>query len=178
MNICVYGASSNDIDNAYIKAGEQLGQLMAQRGHEMVFGGGANGMMGAVARGVYACGGKMTGVAPGFFNVDGELFDYCHEFVETVSMRERKRIMEELSDAFVVTPGGIGTFDEFFEILTLKNLGLHSKPIVILNTLGYFDSMLAMLKNAVEEGFASERLLKLFEVRHDAQSVLDYLENN
>ena len=178
MNICVYGASSNDISNAYIKAGEQLGELMAQRGHTLVFGGGANGMMGAVARGAYAFGGRIIGVAPEFFNVDGELFDGCHEMIGTATMRERKRVMEELADAFVVTPGGIGTFDEFFEILTLKNLGLHNKPVVLLNTLGYFDSMISMLENAAAEGFASGRIMTMFEVKHDPQAVLECLDND
>ena len=178
MNICVYGASSNDINNAYIKAGEQLGELMAQRGHGLVFGGGANGMMGAVARGARAFDGKIIGVAPDFFNVDGELFDNCDEMIGTDTMRERKRVMEDMSDAFVVTPGGIGTFDEFFEILTLKNLELHHKPIVLLNTLGYFDSMITMLENAVAEGFASKRIMTLFDVAHDPRAVLEYLENS
>lgn len=178
MNICVYGASSNDIDNAYIKAGEQLGELMAQRGHGLVFGGGANGMMGAVARGVHAFGGRIIGVAPEFFNVDGELFGSCDEMIGTVTMRERKRVMEDRADAFVVTPGGIGTFDEFFEILTLKNLELHNKPIVLLNTLGYFDSMISMLENTVSEGFATGRIMTLFEVKNDPRTVLEHLENN
>ena len=178
MNICVYGASSNDINSAYIRAGELLGQLMAQRGHGLVFGGGASGMMGAVARGAHACSGKIVGVAPEFFNVDGELFDCCDEMVGTDTMRERKRVMEDRSDAFVVTPGGIGTFDEFFEILTLKNLELHHKPIILLNTLGYFDNMISMLENAVAEGFASERIMTLFKSAHDPQAVLEYLENN
>ncbi|MBE6992622.1 MAG: TIGR00730 family Rossman fold protein [Ruminococcaceae bacterium] len=178
MNICVYGASSNDINNAYIKAGEQLGELIAQRGHGLVFGGGANGMMGAVARGMHAFGGRIIGVAPEFFNVDGELFENCSEMIGTATMRERKRIMEERADAFVVTPGGIGTFDEFFEILTLKNLGLHDKPVVLLNTLGYFNSMISMLENAVAEGFASNRIMSLFEVKNDPQAVLECLDNN
>lgn len=178
MNICVYGASSNDINNAYIKAGEQLGELMAQRGHGLIFGGGANGMMGAVARGARAFGGKIVGVAPEFFNVDGELFDGCDEMIGTDTMRERKHILEDMSDAFVAAPGGIGTFDEFFEILTLKNLGLHNKPIVLLNTLGYFDGVINMLENAVAEGFASERIMTLFSAAYEPRSVLELLENN
>lgn len=177
MNICVYGASSNDISNAYIKTGEQLGELMAQRGHGLVFGGGANGMMGAVARGVYAFGGKIIGIAPGFFNVDGELFSGCDELIRTATMRERKQRMEELSDGCVMVPGGLGTFDEFFEILTLKQLGQYDKPIAVLNTQGYFNSLIAALESAVSEGFISRRAMGLFRVLTDPKTVLEYLEN-
>lgn len=177
MNICVYGASSNDINNAYIKAGEQLGQLMAQRGHGLVFGGGANGMMGAVARGAYAFGGSIVGVAPGFFHVDGELFERCSQLIETETMRERKQIMEQLADAFVMTPGGIGTLDEFFEVLTLRHLGLHSKPIAVLNTLGYFDSMAAMMKAAVDEGFVSKGSADLVCLLPTPEAVLEFIES-
>ena len=122
MKICVYGASSNSIDKKYIEAGERLGSLMAARGHTLVFGGGANGLMGAVARGEAEVRGEIIGVAPTFFNVDGILFPDCTDFVYTETMRERKQKMEELSDAFVMTPGGIGTIEEFFEILTLSHL--------------------------------------------------------
>ena len=135
MVICVYGASSDTIHPDFLKAGEALGSAMARRGHSLVFGGGGHGLMGAVARGVASSGGSITGVAPRFFNVDGVLFDGCTEFVYTDTMRERKAIMEERADAFLMTPGGIGTFEEFFEILTLRQLGRHNKPISVLNTM-------------------------------------------
>ena len=114
MKFCVYGASSDAIDSSYIEAGEKLGEGLALRGHGVVFGGGAAGMMGAVARGVYSGGGELIGVAPTFFNVDGVLYEHCTDFVYTETMCERKQIMEEYSDGFIVTPGGIGTYDEFF----------------------------------------------------------------
>ena len=98
-------------------------------------------MMGAVARGMTEVGGEILGVAPGFFNVDGILYEKCTEFIYTETMRQRKQIMEDRADAFVMTAGGIGTFEEFFEILTLKQLGRHNKPIAILNTNGYYDAM-------------------------------------
>ena len=119
MNICIYGASSNEIDNIYIKYTEHLGQVMGKRGHNLVFGGGAKGLMGAAARGVVKGGGNVIGIAPSFFNVDGVLFEECSEFIYTDTMRERKLAMEEKSDAFIATPGGIGTFDELFEIKTV-----------------------------------------------------------
>lgn len=176
MRICVYGASSNAIDPAYLQAGELLGREMAKRGHGLVFGGGANGMMGASARGMSEIGGEIIGVAPTFFNVDGVLYEACTQMVYTETMRQRKQIMEEQADAFVMTPGGIGTFEEFFEILTLKQLGRHNKPIAVLNTKGYYDAMDQMLKTAVEQNFMKEACLDLYGIFEDVNVLLDYLE--
>ncbi len=153
MNICVFGGSSNSVGAEYIEAGILFGRVLAEKGHGLVFGGGAGGLMGAAARGAYSAQGKITGVAPSFFNVDGVLFKECTEFVFTETMRQRKQKMEEMSEAFVMLPGGIGTLDEFFEIFTLKQLGRHGKPVGILNTGGYYDGLLAMLDKIVSEGF-------------------------
>ena len=153
MNICVYGASSNEIDKSFIEKTEELGAVMAERGHGLVFGGGAKGLMGAAARGVFSGKGKIIGIAPSFFNVDGILFEHCDEFIYPETMRERKRVMEEKSDAFIVTPGGIGTFDEFFEILTLRSLGRHTKAIAVYNIDGYYNALEDLLDNAVKGGF-------------------------
>ena len=177
MNYCVYGASSAAIADVYIRAGEHLGSLLARHGHAVVFGGGASGMMGAVARGVEKEGGELIGVAPTFFNVDGVLFENCTRMVPTKTMRERKQILEDLSDGFILTPGGIGSFDEFFEILTLKQLGQHEKPIVIYNIDGYFDAMLAMLEKAMETGFLRKTCAGLYHVTDSAEETLEYLEN-
>lgn len=176
MNICVYGAASGRIAPDFHRAGLDLGREMARRGHRLVFGGGDNGMMGAVARGVHEGGGHITGIAPSFFDVDGVLYAYCDDFIYTDTMRERKQKMEDLSDGFVVSPGGIGTFEEFFEILTLRQLGRHSKPIAILNTDGYYDHMIAMIQNAVDLHFMKEANFRLFYVSDDIGAVLDYLE--
>ena len=149
MKICVYGAASPTIDPQYMKKVEEMGSEMAKRGHSLVFGGGGNGLMGAAARGVVRAKGKVIGVAPSFFQVDGVLFEECSELIYTETMRERKQIMEEKADAFVMLPGGIGTFDEFFEILTLKQLGRHNKAIVIFNIDGYYDNMLKMMEVSI-----------------------------
>lgn len=177
MNICVYGASSTTINKRYINRTEQLGREIADRGHGLVFGAGANGLMGAVARGVYEKGGNIVGVVPRFFNVDGIIFDNCNELIRTDTMRQRKQIMEDRSDAFIVTPGGIGTFEEFFEIYTLKQLGRHKKPIAILNIDGYYDSMEAMIENAVAGNFLSEESKSLYKSFDDIGELLDYIEN-
>ncbi len=176
MQICVYGASSNEIRSAYVEAVEELGRQMARRGHGLVFGGGAQGLMGAVVRGVASAGGRSLGVAPSFFQVDGVLYEGCSEFLYTDTMRQRKQIMEDRSEAFVMTPGGIGTFEEFFEILTLKQLGRHNKPIAVLNVEGYYDNMIRMLRTTVDEGFMKAACLKLYGVFDSASELLDYLE--
>ena len=177
MNICLYGASSAEIDNSYILSTEDLGKKMALRGHSLVYGGGASGLMGAAARGVVAGGGKVIGVAPLFFQVDGVLFEDCTEFVYTETMRERKQIMEQRSDAFIVTPGGIGTFDEFFEIFSLKQLGQHEKAVAIFNINGYFNSMRDMLDFAVKEKFMSKESRDLVPFFDTADELLSYFES-
>lgn len=176
MNICVFGASSKAIDASYLQAVEELGEKMAHRGHGLVFGGGASGLMGAAARGSTKGGGRILGVAPSFFNVDGVLYEDCTEFIYTDTMRERKQIMEERSDAVVMTPGGIGTFEEFFEMLTLKQLSRNNKPIAVFNVNGYFDKMQEMLEVAVEQRFMSAAVLNLYRVFRDPDALLDYLE--
>ena len=177
MRICVYGAASNEIDKSYIEAGESLGKEMGTRGHSLVFGGGATGLMGAVARGIEKENGEIIGVSPSFFNVDGILFDKCSEMIFTDTMRERKQIMEEKSDAFIITVGGIGTFEEFFEILTLRSLDRHKKPIAILNTNGYYDHLIQFLENGVKENFLKAENLELFFVSDSHTEVLDYIES-
>lgn len=176
MNICVYGASSNVIDGRYLEAGEALGLAMAQRGHGLVFGGGASGMMGAAARGMKRGGGKILGVAPRFFDVDGVLYPECTEFIFTETMRERKSIMEEKADAFIMTPGGIGTFEEFYEILTLRQLGRHRKPIAILNVDDYYRPLIDMQEKAIRENFMRPECEDLCGWFDDPQKLLDYLE--
>lgn len=175
MNICIYGASSRKLAQEYYDAAEALGALMAQQGHTLVFGGGQEGIMGAVARGAHAHGGKIIGIAPRFFDQPGILFADCTEFIYTDTMRERKALMEEHAEAFIVLPGGIGTYEEFFEMLTLKQLGRHNKPMVMLNTRSYYGPMAAMLQNTVDEGFMSADCMDLFGVCDSPEDALDYV---
>ena len=178
MNICVYGASSTTIDKSYILDGEKLGRTMGEHGFGLVFGGGANGLMGAVARGVHKIGKtEIIGIAPEFFNVDGILYEECTQFIYPENMRERKKIMEEMSEAFIVTPGGIGTFDEFFEILTLKQLGRHNKPIAILNTNRYYDNLQSFIQNGINENFLTDECRKMFFISDNCEKILNYIEN-
>lgn len=176
MNICVYGAASDDIAPVYIRRAEELGAAIAARGHGLVFGAGAHGLMGAAARGAYAGGGRIIGIVPHFFQSEGIIFPHCTELIRTDTMRERKQRMEDRSDAFIMTPGGIGTFEEFFEILTLRQLGRHNKPIAVLNVDGYYDPLRAMMERAVTEGFLQRQCFALFGFYDDTALLLDALE--
>lgn len=178
MRICVYGAASSTIDKEYITKVEQMGGEMVKRGHSLVFGGGGNGLMGAAARGVREAGGHILGVIPKFFEDDNieAVYEFCDELIEPDTMRERKQIMEDNADAFIIVPGGIGTFEEFFEILTLKQLCRHNKPIAIYNLRGYYNEILLALKAAVEKNFLREDCNRLFFVSDDLEEVFAYVE--
>lgn len=178
MNICVYGASSRRISKSFIEKVETLGEEIAKRGHGLVFGGGAGGSMGAAARGAVKGGAKkILGISPKFFNTDGVLFDKCTEIIFTETMRERKMLLEDNSDAFIIAPGGIGTFDEFFEIITLKQLGRHNKPIIIFNIEGYYDPLLELLNNAIKNKMMWETTLSLIYPTDNINDIFNYLSS-
>lgn len=178
MNICVFGAASSEIDEKYIKAVEIMGEAFAKTGHNLVFGAGGQGLMGAAARGFKKGNAKITGIIPDFFREADieEIYEECDELIYTESMRERKAKMEDLADAFIIVPGGIGTFEELFEVLTLKQLGRHKKSIAIYNIDGYYDSMESMLDHSIDEHFVRENCKMLYNVFADLQSMIDYLE--
>lgn len=179
MNICIFGAASNEIDSCYIEKTEQLGREAAQRGHNLIFGAGANGLMGAAARGVSRAGGKVTGIIPSFFKDEAieKIYEKCDELIYTETMHQRKSKMEELADAFIITPGGIGTFEEFFEILTLKQLGRHKKPIAMYNINGYYDNLEALLHESSAHGFIRSKCHLLYLCTEDIDEIFDYIEN-
>lgn len=178
MRICVYGAASPTIDKKYIELTEEMGKTMVKRGHSLVFGGGGNGLMGATARGVKAQGGYILGVIPNFFR-DEEIeavCDFCDKLIEPDTMRERKQIMEENCDGFIVVPGGIGTYEEFFEILTSKQLCRHNKPIAIYNQMGYYNELYATMEQAVKKNFIKPDCLELFKISDNIDELFSYIE--
>ncbi len=177
MNICIYGAANEKIDESYKTGVEALGREMAKRGHTLVFGGGMYGLMGAAVRGVSKEGGKSIGVSPKFFRPDGVLFDNCTEFYYTEDMRSRKALMEEKSDAFLVVPGGVGTYEEFFEMYTLLRLRQTQKPIAVYNLNGYYQPLMDMLQKTAEKGFMDKESINLFLCSEDINEILNYLEN-
>lgn len=180
MNICVYGAASTKIDKSYIDAVEELGLSMAKQGDSLVFGAGGNGLMGAAARGVKEGGGKITGVIPYFFRDEEieEIYGECDELIFTETMRERKAKMEELADAFIIVPGGIGTFEEFFEILTLKQLGRHDKPIAIYNVNGFYDNIEKLMYDAMNEKFIRSNCRMLYMIFSDIDEMFAYVHRS
>ena len=173
--ICVFGASSSNIDGEYFKAARRVGELIAERGFGMVFGAGDRGLMGAAARGFHSMNGRIIGVIPKKLNVPGVYFEHCTERIETATMHERKALMEQLSDSFVALSGGFGTLEELMEVITLKQLGYHNKPIVIVNINGYYDSLLAQFDRCVTEGFTDPLFLRLFTVACDEDAVTEAL---
>lgn len=178
MRICVYGAASPTIDPMYMKKVEELGKEMAARGHSLVFGGGGNGLMGAAARGVRAGGGYIMGVIPKFFDEENveAICDFCDELIQPDTMRQRKQIMEDNADAFIVVPGGIGTFEEFFEILTLKQLCRHNKPIALYNLAGYYDELNHVIEQAIKKNFIRENCRELYITTDNLEALFAYIE--
>ncbi len=179
MRICVFGAASAHIDDIYIKTVEKLGEEMAKRGHSLVFGAGGTGLMGAAARGVKRGGAHIVGVVPTFFKTQGveQLYDECDETVYTETMRERKAIMEDMAEAFIVVPGGVGTFEELYEIITLKQLNRHDKAIVILNIENYYGELEKFMRVAADRKFITESCLTLYKICGTIEETLDYLDN-
>ncbi|MCQ2554818.1 MAG: TIGR00730 family Rossman fold protein [Clostridia bacterium] len=173
MLICVFGASSTDLEKEYYDEAYALGRTIAESGNGIVFGGGNQGLMGSVVRGVESGNGYSLGVAPRFFDKPDILYSSCSEFIFTDTMRERKQIMEDRADAFIALPGGIGTYEELLEVLTLKQLGQTDKPIVIYNFKGYFNEFLAMIDSAVEKGFMKKEALRIFTVSDNPKSAVE-----
>ncbi len=180
MKICIFGAASNKINPKFIDAVEKLGELLAENGHSLVFGAGANGLMGAAARGFKRKGGKIYGVIPTFFKEEAVevIYTECDELIYTETMAQRKAKMEEMADAFIIVPGGIGTFEEFYEVLTLKQLGRHTKPLALYDIDGYYDKLEEFMEYSMREGFINEVCREIYACPTTPQEVLDYIEND
>lgn len=151
--LCVFCGASMGARPEYESAARELGGILADRGVTLVYGGGNAGLMGAVANGALAKGGKVIGVITRFLKGRELAHEGITELRVTETMHERKAMMATLADAFVALPGGYGTFDEFFEIMAWAQLGIHSKPVGLLNTAGYYDSLITFLDHADRESF-------------------------
>lgn len=180
MKICVFGASSMDTKDSYIAAVEEMGEHLAGQGHSLIFGAGITGLMGAAARGFKKGGSTIHGVVPEFFkeNLDEFVNWECDEMTITDSMRERKAVMEDEADCFIIVPGGIGTFEELFEVLTLKQLGRHRKPIAIFNIEGYYDALVNSIETGISASLIKPSLRALYKVFSSLDDMIDYLEND
>lgn len=177
LPIAVYCASSNRIDGAYVAVAERLGKLLAERGHTLVYGGGDVGLMGHLARAVHDTGGHVIGVIPEALKLlEGVAYGLSDELIVTQTMRERKGIIFERSEAFIALPGGLGTLEELLEVLTLKQLRYHTFPIVILNTNGFFDGLLAFFDHLIAQHFARPATRDLYHVASTPEDALAHIE--
>ena len=176
-SIAVYCASSNKVRASFVTAAERLGELIAAEGKRLVYGDGGIGLMAAVARGALRAGGEVVGVIPQFMVDQAWNNPDSTKTIITQTMHERKATICEISDAMVALPGGIGTFEELLECLTWKQLGLHHNPVVILNTDGYYDKLLACIDQMVEEQMMRPIHKDMYVVVSDPEEVLPAIEN-
>jgi uncharacterized protein (TIGR00730 family) len=174
-SVTVYCSSSTDIPEHYFRAGADLGTAIARNGWTLVYGGNRIGLMAAVADAARAAGGKVVGVTPQLMLDHGIGDDHCDELVVTAGMRERKALLEQRGDAFIALPGGLGTFEELFEILVSRRLGYHDKPIVLLNAGGYYDALLAAIEQGISQGFIRAKARQAYFVAADVPSAITYL---
>ncbi len=174
-SLAVFCGSRVGVNPAYAEAGRNLGTGLARAGIRLVFGGGRIGIMGIVADAVLAAGGEVLGVIPEFLTKWEVAHERVTELVVTDSMHTRKRRLYEESDAFLVMPGGLGTFDEAFEIITWRQLRLHDKPIFLCNVAGSVVPLVAAIDHAIAQGFAAPASRELFEVIEGVPAVLDRL---
>lgn len=173
--VCVYGAASDKISQKYKKSVELLGYELGKSGYSLVFGAGSTGLMGAVANGFKRSKADILGVAPHFMREFEPIYADCTQTIYTDSMSERKSVMEFSANAFIIVPGGIGTMDEFFQILTLKQLKRHNKPIVLFNYNGFYNSLINLIDEYIKKGFIGEKVRDCFVVCDDTEEVINYL---
>lgn len=175
FSLCVYCGSRNGLDARFADVARQVGHWIGSRGGQLVYGGGRSGLMGVVADATLEAGGSVVGIIPQAL-VDRELAHRgCQELLVVETMHERKRLMAERADAFVALPGGIGTFEEFFEVWTWRQLGYHDKPVGLLNTAGYYDALVGFLESTVHQGFLADWQMDLIRVEGNPATLLPAL---
>ncbi len=176
-SVVVFCGSSKGTEPAYVEKAYDLGALLAKKDIRLVYGGAKIGIMGKVAQGALDQAGEVIGVIPEFLKIKEVVHDELSELIITKNMQERKLAMHDLSDGILMLPGGFGTLEEFFEMLTWGQLGLHQYPIGILNTNGFYDELLHMLKKMVDKGFVQLEHYKALLVDDDIEQLLDKMEN-
>lgn len=173
MHITVYSASSGQVPAIYLEAANTLGSLMAKDGHTLINGAGRTGLMGATANACLANGGKAIGIIPQFMIEQEWQHKGMTELIVTPDMHTRKEQMAKLSDACIALPGGVGTLEELLEIITWKQLGLYLKPIVILNTNGYFNPLLQLLEQAIDEHFMRKQHAAIWQIANTPAEAIE-----
>lgn len=174
-NVCVYSASSTQIDPIYFQAADTLGRLLAQKGINLINGAGCLGLMSRISDAALATGGTVTGIIPHFMVEQNWHHKGLTHLIETETMHERKRMMADLSDGIIALPGGCGTMEELLEIITWKQLGLYLKPIVILNTNGFYNPLLEMLERAIDQHFMRRQHGTIWQVAQTPDEALQLL---
>jgi uncharacterized protein (TIGR00730 family) len=172
MTICVFASSSSRIDNEYALAATRLGSLLAEANMDVVYGGGGIGLMGKLADAVIKGGGRITGVIPSFMKDEGWDHASVSEMILTVDMGERKKMMFSMADAIVALPGGVGTLEELTEAMTLKQLGIYKGPIIILNTMDFYKSLIDFLEHMVSGNFLRYEHKGMWEIANTAEEVI------
>ncbi len=175
FSVCVYCGSKPGQDPRFAAVAQEVGHWIGQHGGQLVYGGGRNGLMGLIADSTRAAGGRVVGVIPSALVEREWAHEGCDELHVVETMHERKRMMMERADAFLALPGGIGTFEELFEVWAWRQLGYHDKPIGILSSGGYYDRMMAFMQDVVREGFMGEWQMDLVQVGNDATPLLRQL---
>jgi uncharacterized protein (TIGR00730 family) len=173
MRICVFCSSSESVDGVYTEEAQELGLLIAAGGHSLVYGGGGYGLMGAIARAVRTNGGDVTGIIPEFM-VERK-YDGASRTIVTRDMRERKARMQEMSDAFIALPGGFGTLEEILEIITLSQLGIVRKPIVLMNTSDFWSGLQSVFDRLYAEKFAKAAYRSLYHIAAGPSETMSYI---
>ena len=167
VKICVFCSSSDAVDSAYFKAAADTGALIGAGGHTLIFGGGRVGMMGAVARAVHENGGRVIGIIPDFMHRKAVTYEKCDELTVTHGMRERKARMMETAEAFIALPGGFGTLEELSELITQLQFGILSRPLVLVNTLGFYDLLAEVFQRFYREKFAKPEMASVLALVSD-----------
>lgn len=175
--ICIFSSSSQKIDKIYFKQANELSELLGENNYDLVFGGGTIGLMGECARGFKKYNRYVTSVIPKKLNRKGIIFEQSDEIIETETMNERKFIMNKISDGFITLAGGFGTIEELMEVITLKQLGYHNKPIVILNTKNFYRYLIKQLDVLYNQNFTKEIFKNSYFITKNSDEALDYLNN-
>jgi cytokinin riboside 5'-monophosphate phosphoribohydrolase len=176
-SLCVFCSSSDAVHQVHFEVAKELGLEFCKRKITLIYGGATIGLMGTVARAVKENGGKVIGVIPESLSTKEVAYHAADELIITKDLRERKAIMDERADGFIALPGGFGTLEETIEVLTLKQLQLHTKPIIFLNTLGFYDPLINLFEHIYQEKFAKPESRDLYYIAPDVKSIFTYLDN-
>ncbi|MGZ4161309.1 MAG: LOG family protein [Neobacillus sp.] len=176
-SICIFAGSNFGNDLEYVKKARELGRIMAEKGFSIVYGGSKYGLMGAIANEVLSHGGEVVGIMPRGLIKGENVHSQLTKLIEVDTMHERKAKMSELADGYIALPGGLGTFEELFEVLCWGQIGIHQKPIGVLNVNGYYDPLLNLISHSIQKGFTSENHKSIINSSSDPEILLSLMVN-